>query len=316
MLPCSMLQAGHADHVEGMFHGMLRLELHANPRSGFQLTSWAVQNMKFARALKNPAFVLLSDQDSPAAERCVYTLLTQLFKAGWTLEVAPKADAKRLEALPIPAGEIPQTSRKLYLVQGAASIGKQYILCCWELTTERDFRAFLRQHEVKMFKHCQPEAYYKLLLSRKPAKLQAFDFEHDMGAASSSQKEEALQVLAGALGPGRGKFRLEQSFTWGCVSFKHHKRGGLQVDCPRRSHIRHHQKSGKRMLCTYSSNYKTEEQRHEAVQRMKWWIIRGLEESCRSHSAHQEIKKQVQKAPLSALPSDQELDAQMPPASN
>ena len=132
--------------------------------------------------------------------------------------------------------------------------------------------------------------------------------------ASSSQKEEALQVLAGALGPGRGKFRLEQSFTWGCVSLKHHKRGGLQVDCPRRSHIRHHHKSGKRMLCTYSSNYKTEEQRHEAVQRMKWWIIRGLEESCRSHSAHQEIKKQVQKAPLSALPSDQELDAQMPPA--
>ena len=228
MFPCSMLQAGHADHVEGMFHGMLRLELHANPRSGFQLTSWAVQNMKFARALKNPAFVLLSDQDSPAAERCVYTLLTQLFKAGWTLEVAPKADAKRLEALPIPAGEIPQTSRKLYLVQGAASIGKQYILCCWELTTERDFRAFLRQHEVKMFKHCQPEAYYKLLLSRKPAKLQAFDFEHDMGCkqqpkgGSSTGSGRRPWPRAGEIQAGTvlymGVCELQASQTWRAAS--------------------------------------------------------------------------------------------------
>ena len=85
-------------HVEGMFHGMLRLELHANPRSGFQLTSWAVQNMKFARALKNPAFVLLSDQDSLPSHPAVQSRVDS--------KIAPKADAKRLEALPIPGGEI------------------------------------------------------------------------------------------------------------------------------------------------------------------------------------------------------------------
>ena len=239
------------------------------PRSGFQLTSWAVQNMKFARALKNPAFV----PPFRPGQSCCGTLC---------LHPSHPAVQFRVDS-------------------GGCSKGR-------------------RQKVGSASNTCRPAASFTWCRGQRALASSTFF------AAGSSQPKEisghfcgsmksrcssiaSLRLITSCSCPEslRSFRRSISSTTWALQAAT--KRRKLQVDCPRRSHIRHHHKSGKRMLCTYSSNYKTEEQRHEAVQRMKWWIIRGLEESCR-----QEIKKQVQKAPLSALPSDQELDAQMPPA--
>ena len=56
------------------------------------------------------------------------------------------------------------------------------------------------------------------------------DFEMDV--AGEDRNIQDAQVVAAASAARRGKFKLPDSFVWGCVSFKHHKRGGgVQVDC-------------------------------------------------------------------------------------
>ena len=109
-----------------------------------------------------------------------------------------------------------------------------------------------------------------------------------------------------------GKFRLMESFRWGCISFKYHKRGGLQVDCCRRSHLRR-KDDGSHVLCTYSGNFKSEEERLVLIRRMKHFIIEGLAPECKTYEAHRFLQCTIARMPETDLPTNDELDRRAPP---
>ena len=124
--------------------------------------------------------------------------------------------------------------------------------------------------------------------------------------------QAGARVAQAAVSARKGKFKLAESFQWGCVSFKYHKRGGLQVDCCRKSCVRV-KDDGARILCTYSGNYKTEEERLALVRRMKYFVVQGFNDDCKTHAAHQAVKRRVSKMPLADIPDSDALDRAMPP---
>ena len=230
-----------------------------------------------------------------------------LVAAGWKVHEGSEKD---LPNIAVTAGVLPDAAKSLLKSPRSHRVGRKYLAVLLELQSDASFRAFLRDHGVKSVSHGAGEKYYDTLLARQEQTLLRSDFQMDVAGASSAMQD--ARMAQAAVPARKGKFKLAESFQWGCVSFKYHKRGGLQVDCCRKSHVRV-KDDGARILCTYSGNYKSEEERLALVRRMKYFVVQGFNDDCKTHAAHQAVKRRVSKMPLAEIPDSDALDRAMPP---
>ena len=263
--------------------------------------------LSFRRMLQEPKPLLPTTSEEAPAQQSAFTLLHALVAAGWKVHEGSEKD---LPNIAVTAGVLPDAAKSILKSPRSHRVGRKYLAVLLELQSDASFRAFLRDHGVKSVSHGAGEKYYDTLLARQEQTLLRSDFQMDVAGASSAMQD--ARMAQAAVPARKGKFKLAESFQWGCVSFKYHKRGGLQVDCCRKSHVRV-KDDGARILCTYSGNYKSEEERLALVRRMKYFVVQGFNDDCKTHAAHQAVKRRVSKMPLAEIPDSDALDRAMPP---
>ena len=257
--------------------------------SGYQLTRQATDLLTVVRVLRNPKPLLLADKTLPIVEQSVYTLLHSLFGAGWKLlRKRPKDD---LPLLNITVGPVLPANRWIRLSPDASHVGRPYLQCLAKLDQSSSFRGYLRDNGVYCIQHGQSDKFYEALVSENPARLLKVDFEADASVPEArSLRDTCATAVAGQ--SKTGKFKLQESFRWGAVSFKYHQppkgseHGSVQCDCVRKSHRRQNAK-GQTIPCTWTCKFTTEEERVALVRRMKHWVVLGFD--CHSHRSHQAL---------------------------
>ena len=180
------------------------------------------------------------------------------------------------------------------------------------MLADAGFRRWLRGQDIGFLRHGQTDKAYKQIIQKDDTSAMAFEL--DVGSANLGHRQHGGPVLPGT----KGKFRVAESFTWGCVSFKYHKpskrkvnvegAGGIQCDCPRKSHVRT-SKAGTRLGCTFSGSYDNEEEKAALIHRMKVWIVQGLSAECNTYTKHAKLKKDLLQTELDDLPNLDALSA-------
>ena len=220
--------------------------------------------------------------------------------AGWKVHEGSEKD---LPNIAFTAGVLPDAAKSILKSPRSHRVGRKYLAVLLELQSDASFKAFLRDHGVKSVshgagsrpcwlarnRHCSG-VIFRWMLPGHPAQCRMHAWRRQ------------LYQLA------KAGFKLAESFQWGCVSFKYRKRGGLQVDCCRKSRARV-KDDGARILCTYSGNCKSEEEWLALVRRMKYFVMQeGFNDDCNTYAAHQAVKRKVAKMPLADIPDSDALD--------
>ena len=277
------------------------------PRTGYQLSQEATSAISFSRTPKNPRPLLSTTSILEPLQQSPFTVLHALFACGWRVHGGSASDMSHMTVL---VAGLPASAKWILKSPRAEHVPRKYLAVLLMLQNDSSFRSFLKQHGVNIVKHGCAEKYYDALLAQQPSKLLQANFQLDVTGPSDEIPEQKVAMAAAS--SRRGQFRLMESFRWGCISFKYHKRGGLQVDCCRRSHLRR-KDDGSHVLCTYSGNFKSEEERLVLIRRMKHFIIEGLAPECKTYEAHRFLQRTIARMPETDLPTNDELDRRAPP---
>ena len=186
-------------------------------------------------------------------------------------------------------------------------------MLCVALVQDSSHRQKLLKLGINAIEHLMPPAFYTALNRVDEAALQTVLMLADAGDDDAGWAARAQMVREGW--KRRVNYRLEESFRWGCVSFKGTKktlaggevRLGYQCDCPRRSHTQQ-LASGGITRCQWTMTYSDGESRLYALRQLKWWVSQAW--SCKTKAKHQALRKKVPGP--EELPSMESLDASKP----
>ena len=280
-------------------------------RRGWQVLPAATRMLRATRVLTCPRRLLEHDEDTPLEEQSTYRLLCTLFGSGWKLKLLGHKEVA--ENIPVSAGPIPDSDKHICIRRKSLDkpISQPYLVCLCMLA-DAGFRRWLRGQDIGFLRHGQTDKAYKQIIQKDETSAMAFEL--DVGSANLRHRQHGGPLLPGT----KGKFRVAESFTWGCVSFKYHKpskrkvnvegAGGIQCDCPRKSHVRT-SKAGTRLGCTFSGSYDNEEEKAVLIHRMKVWIVQGLSAECNTYTKHAKLKKDLLQTEPDDLPNLDALSA-------
>ena len=173
------------------------------PRSGYQLSQAAMRVVSFARTLKNPRSLIPANSTEEPSQQTAFTILHSLFAAGWKVH---EGGAKDMQNLTITAGAPAASAKRILKSARAERVNRKYLAVLLEIQQNSEFRAFLREHDVKSVQHGANDKYYSALLSREPQRLLRTDFEMDV--AGQDRNIQDAQVVAATSAARRGKFKL------------------------------------------------------------------------------------------------------------
>jgi hypothetical protein len=289
---------------------------------GMTLLSCCLMQCKVKRNFSKPMKVLSHELHLPVLKRSTAALLSWLFADGWDIsEVA--AGKSMLSNAPaygplVAAGSgAVRPLKKMYIKMGNKTIANEYA-AAMVLTADVNHVQQLHIHGIHCVEHFMPRKYYQFICQLDFSGLQSLRILTD---GSDDPTAAALDARLAASTAGlrkkqvTAKFRLEDSFRWGCVSFKgtrnKHKDGtvkwGLQCDCPRRSHMTL-LPSGGRTVCTLSMTYSDGEERELVIRKLKAWVVAAWNH--KSRSSHHKSAKQW--ASALDVPSHDNLEDQKP----
>lgn len=215
-------------------------------------------------------------------------LLQHLLEAGWVCLPAPSSKklwrAKGFEQ-PLPFQlRSARSSKIMYAYDNANTLCHSYLTLLALCTCPSEKTALITRG-VDEIPHLQQKAFYDEMLGATRISHRNFDSDLVAGAGFVQGRHRA-----------RTDFRLEESFRWGCISFKGlkpnvHRMGGWQADCPRRSHTTFRRKPNGQLSktsCSLSLGYKSLEDRDAVKQKLMWWACQCHE--CPSKRAHKAFR--------------------------
>jgi hypothetical protein len=288
---------------------------------GMRLLNNCLRRCKVQRIFTQPQKVLSHELHLPVLKRSTAALLSSLFASGW--ELSEVAAGKSMLSEAPPYGPLlaactgtARPLKKMYVKSGNKTIAHEYAAA---LVLAADMSHVQQLHEANLTQidHFMPKKYYECICRLDFAGLQGLSIMNDCDDAATNIVATRLGAITAKMRKklGKAKFRLEDSFRWGCVSFKGTRQSrkdgtvkwGLQCDCPRRSHMKLLD-SGGRTVCTLSMTYSSPQERELVIRKLKAWVISAWNHT--SRSAHHKASKHW----VSALdvPSHDELESEKP----
>jgi hypothetical protein len=178
--------------------------------------------------------------------------------------------------LRLPSGQagVPPPAKVIYIRKGNVTIAPAYAAALARCAFP-DLLQPLLQLGVHSLEHFREEAYYAAFADGRRFTSVA-PIEDDDGCMSS-QLVSSMQPRTMRAPTKPKKFRLAESFRWGCVSFlgkpskKANKPDYIQCTCPRRSH-RQVNRHGTITQCTVTMPYSGPEERERVIRQLKHWV--------------------------------------------
>ena len=250
---------------------------------GWQLTKFGLQNASFSVQLHSPSWFYESPTANWSNDWTTLNALVALRDEEWKVERWTRERER-----PAPLSLAGAIVKIFYIGRSAVTVGDKYVAVMARLMDKSWIRT-LKANEIESVFHLADAGYYAALLSDNFDRVRQFDMVDDHGLGGADLDQIVKRKGRTKRPP---KFRLMESFTWGKVSFKYkapktsRSKADLQVDCPRKSHIRY-LKDGKRTMCCYTVGFKTESEQEMAIIRLKTWVVACKEyDSWQKHYKH------------------------------
>ena len=219
--------------------------------------------------------------------------------------------AKDMQNLTITAGAPAASAKRILKSARAERVNRKYLAVLLEIQQNSEFRAFLREHDVKSVQHGANDKYYSALLSREPQRLLRTDFEMDV--AGEDRNIQDAEVVAATSAAQRGEASSNCLIRlFGNVFPSSITKGGIAGRLCSALACSSEAEWSESVLRTYSGNYKTEEDRLALIRRMKYFIIKGFEHDCSTHEKHQQLKRRIASMSLGEIPDTDVLDHSVP----
>ena len=309
----------------------------------WRLTYFGLNSLHLARELKSPKQLLEVPQeigdDADFAKYYVHQLLAYLESRRWQLLEWHDASSKSLKSPPPYCLQRPSSSsssseprhpKLLYVKAGAKELNKKYLMVLARTENPKFVDTLLRKGIQVIVHFMQPTVYQALLQGDAAHDARQSDALPsgamfsiaDMEVAESDQvavkhgfdvqRDARLRRVA------LKSLKLAESFRWGAVRFTWRPlkgalvdAGKFECDCPRLSHCIFFD-NGSKTLCTWTTTYRSQEEKDVALRRLMLWSSRCFESHSRKD--HNAAKAQVLSMSVDDLPSRADLELALIPA--